>query len=105
MGKVKEQLLNEALPNEDCRDRMYDLSIEEWMDYIEKNDCGGYDHMERDSDMFKDISDEQYYSSDFLSALDYAFDQIILSPNEIGTDVYIELIKEQVMIYLRNILI
>ena len=105
MGKVKETLLNEALPDEDHRERMYDLSIGEWLDYMEKSDCGFYDRIEPKPEMFKDISDEMYYSSDFLLALDYAFDQIKLSPDEIGTDVYIDLIKEQVLIYLKSIVV
>ena len=97
--------MNEALPHEDIRDSIYELGIEEYVDYIDKSKNGWYENLERESKLFKDISDEQYYSSDFLLALDYAFDQIKLSPDEIGTDVYIDLLKEQVLIYLKSIIV
>lgn len=98
MGKVKEQLLNENTSD-------FELGSSEYCDYIEKEKNGWYENLERESKLFNDISDEQYYSTDFLLALDYAFDQIKLSPDEIGMSVYIDLLKEQVLVYLQSIVV
>lgn len=126
MGQLKEKYLNDItnefeadsllyniedeIPPDDIDSRLFDLSVEDYLDYIDKSHRGFYEDLyksaqEMHSGVPHPLESETFCEADILSAIDYAFDQIRITQDEVGTDVYKELLVEQVLVYLKQIIV
>ena len=123
MGKLKEKCLENVVHSDDADPLLYnsieedfersrfDLSIEDYLDYMDKS------HRDFYADLYKSASEmhsgiphplletETFCKADVLSAIDYAFNQITITPEEVGVDVFKELLVEQVIAYLNQIIV
>ena len=126
MGRLKEKYLTDIvseaeaasllyniedeIPPDDIDSRLFDLSVEDYLDYLDKSHSDYYRGLlheaeEMHSGVPHPLESETFCKADILSAIDYAFDQIQITPEEVGVEVYNELLTEQVLVYLKQIIV
>jgi hypothetical protein len=104
MSKIKESKLNN-LTKEEMDNAIYEIPPMEYLDLMDEYNNGKYSYLNPDSenfDMELDKANANYSEYNVSDAVDYAFDVMQVTEEEVGKDVYKELIKEQIVSFIRS---
>ena len=104
MSKIKETKLNN-LTKEEMDNAIYEIPPMEYLDLMDEYNNGKYSYLNPDSenfDMELDKANANYSEYNVSDAVDYAFDVMQVTEEEVGKDVYKELIKEQIVSFIRS---
>ena len=104
MSKIKESKLNN-LTKEEMNNAIYEIPPMEYLDLMDEYNNGKYSYLNPNSEDFDEVLDKSnpnYSEFDVTDAVDYAFDVMQVTEDEVGKDVYKELIKEQIVGFIRS---
>lgn len=104
MSKIKEAKLNNLTKTE-MDNAIYDIPPMEYFDLMDEWNTGKYSHLNPDSENYDDVLDKanpHYSEFNVVDAVNYAFDTMQVTEEEVGRDVYKELIKEQIVDHIRS---
>jgi hypothetical protein len=77
----------------------------EYLDLMDEYNNGKYSYLNPNSENFDETLDKanvNYSEFNVTDAVDYAFDVMQVTEEEVGKDVYKELIKEQIVSFIRS---
>jgi hypothetical protein len=104
MSKIKEAKLNN-LTKEEMDNVIYEIPPMEYLDLMDEYNTGKYSHLNPNSENFDEVLDKanpNYSEYSVTDAVDYAFEVMQVTEAEVGKDVYKELIKEQIIAFIRS---
>lgn len=104
MSKIKESKLNN-LTKEEMDNAIYEIPPMEYLDLMDEYNNGKYSYLNPNSENFDaelDKANANYSEYNVSDAVDYAFDVMQVTEEEVGKDVYKELIKEQIVSFIRS---
>ena len=104
MSKIKEAKLNN-LTKEEMDNAIYEIPPMEYLDLMDEYNTGKYSHLNPNSENFDEVLDNanpNYSEYSVTDAVDYAFEVMQVTEEEVGKDVYKELIKEQIVAFIRS---
>lgn len=104
MSKIKEAKLNNLTKTE-MQEAIYEIPPMEYFDLMDEYNDGKYSHLNPNSDNYDEIVDKanpNYSEFTIEDGLDYAFSTMQVTEEEVGKDVYVKLLKEQLLAYIRS---
>lgn len=104
MSKIKEAKLNN-LTKEEMENSIYEIPPMEYFDLMDEYKDGKYSYLNPESENYDENFDKanaNYSEYGVTDAVDYAFDVMQVTEEEVGKDVYKELIKEQIVSFIRS---
>jgi hypothetical protein len=104
MSKIKEAKLNN-LTKQEMDNAIYEIPPMEYFDLMDEYNNGKYSYLNPNSENFDETLDKanvNYSEFNVTDAVDYAFDVMQVTEEEVGKDVYKELIKEQIVSFIRS---
>ncbi len=104
MSKIKEAKLNN-LTKQEMDNAIYEIPPMEYFDLMDEYNTGKYSYLNPESENFDETLDKanaNYSEFNVIDAVDYAFDVMQVTEEEVGKDVYKELIKEQIVSFIRS---
>jgi hypothetical protein len=104
MSKIKEAKLNN-LTKEEMDNAIYEIPPMEYLDLMDEYNNGKYSYLNPDSENFDETVDKanpNYSELTVANGLDYAFESMHVTEDEVGKEVYAILLKEQLLAYIRS---
>lgn len=104
MSKIKESKLNN-LTKEEMDNAIYEIPPMEYLDLMDEYKNGRYSYLNPESENFDEVLDKanpNYSEFNVVDGINYAFATMQVTEEEVGRDVYKELIKEQIVDYIRS---
>ena len=104
MSKIKEAKLNN-LTKQEMDNAIYEIPPMEYFDLMDDYNDGKYSHLNPESENYDldfDKASINYSEYTIENGLEWAFDTMQVTEAEVGKDVYIKLLKEQLLAYIRS---